>query len=74
MIVIPGLSQPMKAAGKRITSWAEDSDGLTVEADSTVRGATCPSCSERSCRLSLAQLISCGSCPIRCSIGLSVIE
>ena len=51
MIVIPGLSQPLKAAGKRITSWAEDSDGLTVEADSTVRGATCPSCSERSCRL-----------------------
>ena len=51
MIVIPGLSQPLKAAGKRITSWAEDSSGLTVEADSTVRGATCPRCSKRSCRL-----------------------
>ena len=51
MIVIPGLSQPLKAAGKRITSWAEDSSGLTVEAESTVRGAACPRCSKRSCRL-----------------------
>jgi hypothetical protein len=50
MITIPGLSQPLKAAGKRITSWAEDSSGLTVEAESTVRGAACPRCSKRSCR------------------------
>ena len=51
MIIIPGLSQPLEAAGKRITSWTEDSDGLTVQADSTVRGATCPRCSKRSSRL-----------------------
>jgi len=51
MVIIPGLSQPLKAAGKRITSWAEDSGGLTVEANSTVRGATCPGCSQKSSRL-----------------------
>ena len=51
MIVIPGLSQPLKAAGKRITSWVEESDGLMVEADSTVRRAACPRCSKRSSRL-----------------------
>ena len=28
MIVIPGLSQPLKAAGKHITSWTEGSGGL----------------------------------------------
>ena len=37
MIVIPGLSQPLKAAGKRITSWNEERGGLTVEAGSAVR-------------------------------------
>ena len=51
MIAIPGLSKPLKVAGKRIASWAEDGDGLTVEADSTVRQATCPCCSKRSSRL-----------------------
>ena len=42
MIVIPGRSQPLKAAGKRITSWVEESNGLMVEAHSTVRRAACP--------------------------------
>ena len=51
MIVIPGLSQPLKAAGKRITAWAEQSNGLMVEAHSTVRRAACPRCSTRSSRL-----------------------
>ena len=51
MIVIPGLSQPLKAAGKRINSWVEDGDKLMVEAHSTVRRAACPRCSTRSSRL-----------------------
>ena len=51
MIVLPGLSQPLKAAGKRITSWVEESNGPMVEADSTVRRAACPRCSMRSSRL-----------------------
>ena len=51
MIVIPGLSQPLEAAGKRITSWTEDGCGLTVEVGSTVRRAACPRCSKSSSRL-----------------------
>ena len=42
MIIIPGLSQPLKAAGKRIDSWVEDGDKLMVKADSAVRRAACP--------------------------------
>ena len=34
MIVIPGLWQPLKAAGKRVTSWSKEGSGLTVEAGS----------------------------------------
>ena len=44
MIIIPGLSQPLKAAGKRIDSWVEDGNKLMVKADSTVRRAACPRC------------------------------
>ena len=44
MIIIPGLSQPLKAAGKRIDSWVEDGKKLMVKADSTVRRAACPRC------------------------------
>ena len=51
MIVIPGLSQPLKAAGKRITSRVEENNGLTVEAHSTVRRAARPRCSTRTSRL-----------------------
>ena len=51
MIIIPGLSQPLKAAGKRIDSWVEDGDKLMVKADSTVRRAACPRCLMRSSRL-----------------------
>lgn len=51
MIVIPGLLQPLKAAGKRITSWVEESDAVMVEVGSTVRRAACPRCPMRSSRL-----------------------
>ena len=51
MIVIPGLSQPLKAAGKHITSRNEESGGLMVQADSAVQRAACPRCSKRSSRL-----------------------
>ena len=51
MIIIPGLSQPLKAAGKRIDSWVEDGDKLMVKADSTVRRAACPRGLMRSSRL-----------------------
>ena len=51
MIVIPGLSQPLNATGMRVTSWVEESNGLMVEARSTVRRAACPRCSTRSSRL-----------------------
>ena len=51
MIVIPGLLQWLRAAGKRITSWVEESNGLRVEAHSTVRRAACLRRSPRSSRL-----------------------
>ena len=51
MIISPGLSQPLKAAGKRIDSWVEDGDKLMVKADSTVRRAACPRGLMRSSRL-----------------------
>ena len=51
MIVVRGLLQPLKATGKRVSSWVEDGDKLVVKADSTVRRAACPRCLKRSSRL-----------------------
>ena len=51
MIIILGLSQPLKADGKRIDLWVEDGDKLMVKADSTVRRSACPRCLMRSSRL-----------------------
>ena len=44
MVVIPGLSQPLEAVGKRIIWWDEGEDGLAVGARSVVRQAARPRC------------------------------
>lgn len=51
MIVIPGLSRPLKGVGKRILHVDEADDHLEVGAASAVRWAVCPNCSHRSSRL-----------------------
>ena len=50
MVVIPGLSQPLEAVGKLITSWDNSSARLAIEADSIVRQAACPRCACSSAR------------------------
>ncbi len=51
MVVFPGLSQPLEAAGKHIVSWDDGGSRLVVEACSVVRRATCPRCACGSARL-----------------------
>ena len=51
MVIIPRLSQPLAAVGKRITSWDDDGERLLVEAGSLVRRAACPRCLKKSSRL-----------------------
>jgi len=48
MIVIPGLTRPLAAVGKRITCWHDGDDRLLVQASSSTRWAECPKCSRRS--------------------------
>jgi transposase len=48
MTVIPGLSLPLKAVGKRVEGWDESGDCLQVEVSGAVRRAACPSCLHRS--------------------------
>ena len=48
MIVIPGLTRPLKNVGKRIDDWRESDDRLWVEASGSARVAACPSCQRRS--------------------------
>ena len=50
MVVMPGLSQPLEAAGKCITSWDDSGSRLVVKAGSVVRWATCPRCTCGSAR------------------------
>ena len=42
MVVSPGLSQPLDAVGRRITSWNDDGDGLAVGVRSVVRSGRPP--------------------------------
>ncbi len=51
MIVIPDLSPPLKAVGKRVSWWRQADDRLWVQASSSVRWAVCPRCSRRSSRV-----------------------
>jgi len=44
MVVIPGLSRLLEAAGKHITSWDDSGSRLVVETGSAVRSAVCPCC------------------------------
>jgi hypothetical protein len=48
MTVIPGLSLPLKAVGKRIKGWDESGDCLQVEVSVPVRRAAIPSYLHRS--------------------------
>ena len=50
MIVIPGLSRPLEAAGRHITSWDDSGSRLIVETSSTVQWAACPRCAGSSSR------------------------
>lgn len=51
MTVIPGLSRPLRAIGKRVGGWNEGDDWLRVDVIGSVRGAACPRCSRRSSRV-----------------------
>ena len=42
MVVIPGLSRLLEAAGKRVTAWDDTGSRLVVEAGSVVKSAVCP--------------------------------
>jgi transposase len=50
MVVIPGLSRLLEAAGKRVTSWDDSGSRLVVEAGSVVESAVCPQCACGSAR------------------------
>ena len=50
MVVIPGLSPLLEAAGKHITSWDDSGSRLAVETVSVVRSAVCPRCACGSAR------------------------
>jgi len=50
MVVIPGLTDSLRAVGKRITHFDTTDGGLAVDVASTVRSAQCPKCSHRSSR------------------------
>ena len=51
MIVLPGLSEPLRAAGVRITSWREDDGCVRVLAQTATRRAACPRCAALSSRV-----------------------
>jgi hypothetical protein len=48
---IPGLTQPLAAAGKRIDHWDDTGGRLRVSASSSVTWSICPKCAWRSHRL-----------------------
>ena len=50
MVMFPGLSQPLEAAGKQIISWDDGGGRLVVDAASIVRWAACPRCARGSAR------------------------
>ena len=50
MVVIPGLTDSLRAVGKRITHFDTTEGGLAVDVVSTVRSAQCPKCLHRSSR------------------------
>ena len=50
MVVIPGLSRLLEAAGKHVVSWDDSGSRLVVEAGSTVQSAVCPRCACGSAR------------------------
>ena len=50
MVVIPGLSRLLEAAGKHVVSWDDSGSRLAVEAGSTVQSAVCPRCACGSAR------------------------
>ena len=45
---IPGLTQPLAAAGKRIDHWDDTGGRLRVSASSSVPWSICPKCAWRS--------------------------
>jgi transposase len=50
MVVIPGLSPLLEAAGKHISSWDDSGSRLVVDAGSVVQSAVCPCCTCSSSR------------------------
>lgn len=50
MVVIPGLSRLLEAAGKHVTAWDDSGSRLVVEAGSVVQAAVCPRCACGSAR------------------------
>jgi transposase len=51
MLIIPGLSESLGAVGKRIIRTQTTDTSLSVETESLIRCATCPSCSFSSSRV-----------------------
>lgn len=50
MVVIPGLSSLLEAAGKYVSSWDDSGSRLVVDAGSVVQSAACPRCTCSSSR------------------------
>lgn len=51
MVVIPGLSSLLEAAGKHVSSWDDSGSRLVVDAGSIIKSAVCPRCTCSSSRL-----------------------
>ena len=51
MVVIPGLTRPLAAVGKRIDGWQDEEDRFSVVTKSSVTSAHCPQCTHRSRRV-----------------------
>ena len=50
MVVIPGLSRLLEAAGKPVTPWDDSGSRLVVEIDSVIESAVCACCTYGSAR------------------------
>ena len=51
MVIIPGLTQPLEAVGKQITTYNDSGKRLAVQACSVVDRAPCPKCAWSSSRI-----------------------
>ena len=51
MVIIPGLTQPLEAVGKQITTYDNSGNRLAVQACSVVDRAPCPKCAWSSSRI-----------------------